>query len=179
MASPANSQLFASFRNKASQAKVAVKKEVEQTAEQKLAYYGPLLTKLTDLILKDWAKKAERAAERGFTKTNLFYYHNGDKFNGKVVGQTGSAVAFLMKGLRGQPDFWAKEGLVPVLDRVRKAVEPATIKFWFTGHKNGTVVELDWSGESTEAPKSEPDQQSEAGNSAEPEVTEPVDEHTQ
>lgn len=111
-------------------------------------YYGDLLNKLTDLVLQDWKEKVDRASERGYLKTNLFAYHNGDRFDGTgLIQEGGSAVAFLLNGPQKSPTFWEDKGFTPVLQRVKEAVAPFRARMFYTGMKNGTVIEVIWDPE--------------------------------
>lgn len=146
MSTQTNEQLFQTFRANA-KGKRKEKKEVgddEKSLDSKRAHYKPLIDQLVQFILHDWTGKASKASEKGFTKTNLLTYKDGAKFDGKTVGVKGSALPFLLKGPREDPKFWESLGFEPVLVQVQKAVAPAIVYHWFTGHKNGTVIEISW-----------------------------------
>ena len=145
--SQTNEQLFQTFRNNAKgkrKDKKEIKEDDEKSVESKRAHYKPLIDQLVQFILQDWTGKASKASEKGFTKTNLLTYKDGAKFDGKTVGLKGSALPFLLKGPREDPKFWESLGFEPVLVQVQKAVAPAIVYHWFTGHKNGTVIEISW-----------------------------------
>ena len=118
-----------------------------QTTEETKKYYEMVCDKLTELILKDWKDKVEKASEKGYWKTNIFQYFDEDRFDGDEVGLVGSNLHFLLKGTKAEGlKVWESKGIKPVMTRVKEEVEKeeCTMKFWFTGRKNGTVIEVCW-----------------------------------
>lgn len=140
----ANVYLF----NKAYKATVEYRKNEQRLQKDEkdamVSYYSPLLSSLTEKILDGWENKVSKASERGFHSTNIFRYHSGEKWDGQQVGDKGSSIDFLIRGLRQRRTYWEDNGFTPVMDRVRKQLVPFQVTIQWYGERNGTVVELHW-----------------------------------
>lgn len=142
-----NVAFFQQALKTAAAVRTTAKDKLQSEEDQERERLEYLLTELNKRILHKWQEKVTEATTKGFTQTNLFSYFAGERFDGKgITTVRGTHLAFLFNGPRENgKSFWETRKIVPLVDRIRAAVAPASVRVWYTG-RNGNVVSIDWSG---------------------------------